>query len=230
LFNQEERAEKMRKFGWEGTLFVVGSALAAASMPASAAYVVSVSAPDTTIEPGQQFTVNAVLTGPHTIDSFVLLMDVTGPKSLAYNAYQLAGNGPFQTGGPDDFSGPKGAPDTGLLDGLSGRLLNPLITNALYPQTPTRADVKFDATTRPGSTFTQGTIVTMTLTMPTNAVPNQDSFNILAVPDTFAFQGTDFFDATAGPALHITVVPEPATLVLLGLGGLAAARRRFLGA
>jgi hypothetical protein len=219
----KERAEKMRKFGWGGTLVVMGLALAAAAVPADAGgYVLSLNGP-ATVDRGEQFHVDAVLSGPPIIDSMIMTIGVAGPRSLIYNGYQLGGNVQFQTGGPDDFSRPKGATDTGLL------ALNPLLTNDLYPLTPSRADAYFDATTRPGSTFNQGTIVSMTLTMPTDAVLNE-TFDFTVFHDTLGFEGATFFEPIVGGPLRVMVVPEPVTLALLGLGGIFAARRRLLGA
>lgn len=196
----------MRKYGWGGTLVAVGMTFAAV-MPASAGYVLSMSGP-ATVDAGSTVTVNAVLTGSGPHDSMIFDVGVSGPRPLAYNGYQLAGNVQYQTGSPDDFSVPKGALDTGALAQLA--------FNGAH----------FEAITRSGMTFDTGTVASMTLAIPAAAQPGE-VFVFDPRPDTFAL-GFDIVPTTAGDSLRLTVVPEPATLALLGLGGLLAARRRFL--
>jgi len=228
-FMAKERAETMRKFGWGGTLVLMGLAVVAIAVPANAGYVLSLSGPST-VTPGQSFEVSANMTASDPVndkfDIHAWTVAVNGPRSLIYNGY-LLNPAAFITGGAEDNSHPKGAPNTGDLAGL-------LITNSLYAATPSIADVQFEGLTRSNPDGTSipfvgsGNLLTMRLKMPDDA-QLQEVYNLGAGIQAFNL-GFDDVSVQAGSPLSISVVPEPATLVLLGLGGLAAVRRRFLGA
>lgn len=231
----------MKKFGWGRASVVLGLTLAATALPANAGgYILSMAGngstfpdlsagPNWGVQPGGTFQVDAVLTdrglGPPTPaavhDSAIFNVNFTGPRSLLYNRY-LWHVVAYQTGSVDDFSIPKGALDTGILP------VETPIVNGTYAPTPAVADVHFEAITRGGQTFGVGTLVTLTLKAPDNATPGE-LYTIGPAADEFALLG-NVVPVLNGSSLGVVIVPEPATLVLFGLGGLAAFRRRLLGA
>lgn len=220
----------MRKYGWKVALVLMALTLAVSTIPANAGgYVLSIVGvgPDLApgsqfgVLPGQSFDVAAVLTGDAFVmhDSAIFDVGFTGPRDLIYNTY-LWYPVAYATGGDDDFSIPEVDPATGLI--AAG--LKPLITNDLYPATPARTDVHFEALARPGQTFTVGTLVTFTLKMPADAQIGE-KYLIQPYPVAFVL-GFDTMPTDIGSSLGVVVVPEPATLILLVLGGLAAFHRR----
>ncbi len=72
-----------------------------------------------------------------------------------------------------------------------------------------------------GDVFGDGALVTLNLTAGTDA----GTTTIDALPD-FLAAGFFTFDSVAGQQFTVNVTPEPATLMLLGIGGVAALRRR----
>lgn len=234
----------MGKHGLRIAIVLIGLTLVAAVAPVQAGgYSLSIAGngsafPDLDpgalwgVLPGGTFQVDAVLSdaglpvppNPAALhDRARFDVGVTGPRFLIDNAYLW--DALYASGGPNDFSVPKVDPGTLLFP--AG--VKPLITNNLYPATPTRADMHFENTvTVPGQKFGVGTLVTLTLKVPGDAVPGEQ-FLIAPFPSLFV-NGSSFIPSSAGSSLGVVVVPEPATLVLLGLGGLAAIRRRRLRA
>ncbi len=228
----------MRKYGWGSAVVVLF--LASGAVPANAGgYIVSIEGngslypdgngalPQWGVAPGATFQVDVVLTGDAlglTIhDAAIFNVGFTGPRNLTYNSY-LWDPIAYATGGADDFSIPEVDPGTGLFP--AG--VKPIIDNDLYipdgPNPPVRADVHFEAITRPGQTFGAGTIVTLTLKMPGDAQIGE-KYVIAPFPDAFTLN-FNTIPTEMGSSLGVIVVPEPTTLILLGLGGLAAIRRR----
>jgi len=191
----------------------MGLALAAAVVPANADYVLNMTAP-AQANPGQTVQVSALLAGVGPHDSFLLDVGIAssaGAPNLVYLGYLLDLTA-YQTGGADDFSVPKGAVDTGRLPAA----------------TPAPVNVHLEAVTRSGQVFTTGTLATIDFVIPAGAAPGQ-VYTFQPLADTFA-NGLDIVPTTNGDTATITVVPEPATLLLLGIGGMAAARRRLFSA
>ncbi len=224
----------MKKFGWGQALVILGLTWAVTAVPASAAYVLSIvgngaTFPDANggqdgwgVLPGGTFQVNAVLTGTGPIDSAIFNVRFSEQNSLIYNSYLWEPVG-WASGGADDFSVPE-------VDAVTGRFpadLKPLINNGTYPFTASINDVHFEAITRAGQTFTNGTLVTLTLKVPDTAVAGGGPITISPFADEFALFG-EVVPTSNGSSLGVVIVPEPATLVLLGLGGFAALRRRFV--
>jgi len=73
-------------------------------------------------------------------------------------------------------------------------------------------------------------IVTLDLTVPPDWMPAQETVKITVVPDPLlpfaSWTNFEFPTATVGDPFTLRIIPEPATLVLLGIGGIAALRRR----
>ncbi len=199
--------------------FVVAIAIAVASQDSRASFFVTLTGPPT-VQPGESFKlVAAVTAGPGDfLDSFILDVRFWGSRSLIYNGY-LFDPTSFQTGGQDDFSVPKGTLNTGVL----------MPPRPIWPECcdfPIPTGVHFEALTRPGMTFSDGDLVTLDVTMPSEArVGEQYRFETEWELSCFDCKPW-LLGFGVGPPLQITVVPEPATLLLLGFGLLVAITRR----
>jgi hypothetical protein len=86
----------------------------------------------------------------------------------------------------------------------------------------------FSALTEVANTFWNGTgrFIAFDVMVDPNA-PTNSTADVVPVVDFFN-AGFDNVDVTAGTPFVLTIVPEPATLALLGIGGLLAVRRRFV--
>ena len=219
----------MRKFGWGGTLVLMGLAVDAVAVPANAGFVLSLSGPST-VTPGQSFEVSANMTASNgaadMFDIFAATVAVSGPRPLSYTGY-VFNPAEIATGGAEDNSHPKGAAGTGNLGPVDS-------TNGLYAVTPAIADVQLEGLTlsNPDGSSNpfvgSGNFATLRLQMPSGAQPGE-VYNLTPGVEFFNL-GFDEVSVQPGSGLRVSVVPEPATLLLLGLGGLAIVRRRFLSA
>jgi len=193
-------------------LLLVGALVAFATSAANADYLISVVDNGTGLNsavraPGQSITLGVTLEGnpPNTHDSadFNVIFSRGG---LVLTSFAWA-NPPFLTGGLNDFSDPK-----------IGEL----------PVEMTTAGAHFGANSNAfGTVFQTGTLVTLDLMVPGNWAPVPDSIEV-TVQQGASFQdfvNFEFPETTVGAPFTL-LIPEPATLALLGIGGLAALRRR----
>lgn len=162
----------------------------------------------TTVNQGDPLAVDLVLSSdaPEGEDfNFAAIFRVEFSKpGLEYTGY--AWYSPYVTNGPDDNSVPDTFPTT--------------LTASSYPSTPA-VDAYFENFLS-SEEFTTGPLVRMNLVVPQDFELGE--FTITAVPQTFDDGQRDV--PTTGTSTTVTVVPEPATLGLLGLAGLTCLRRR----
>ena len=158
------------------------------------------------LDPGGSFTVDFILTSDDSSDpanwSTSAIFEVAfSLDGLQYNSYSWGS--PYSTGGTDDYSDP--SINAGALN------TNDLLSGNIY----------FENFVDSGE-FTIGTLVSLTLTIPGD-FPEGNVY-ISALPDTF--EGDLGTVITRKGQDFLLQVPEPATVSLLILGGLAMIRSR----
>jgi len=197
-----------------GRILLVTAFAAFMTTTANAGYLVSVVDANTglaqaELDPGALLSLGVVLSdnsdgsgATHDGADFVVNFSRSG---LILNSYTWAAP-PFVTGGLNDFSQPK---------------------NNVLPMPI--SGITFSANTDvTGTTFPTGTVVTMNLAIPGDWLPFSESVEV-SVADGAAFNDfTNFVfpNVVSGSPFTLRIVPEPATLALLGIGGIAALRRR----
>lgn len=201
----------MGRTGRLGILAIGGVFLIMAAGTAQAGYVISVVESGTgntvvTADPGQTVSLDVVFDGVAGVDSHdscVFNVDFT-QYGLTMGSYTWAA--PYQTGSLTDFTTPRPAPAM-----LNGPITFNANSNAF------------------GQIFDGGgVVVSFMLDIPVAEGFEDTSVGINA---TGPFTVTDFVnfrfpDVSAGQEFTLNITPEPATLALLGIGGLVALRRR----
>ncbi len=211
-----ERVEEMGKSQRWGTALVLGAAMVLVSSSAQAAYVLSVVDSATglssaTLAPGDSISLDlvAVSDGDDNSNSFTLPVRFDAP-GLQYDGYEFPGIWATAT----DFT-----PAFGFL----GYVLPPTILGDMTGWAATEAT---------GAQHTSGPLVTFGLTVPADwfgRSGNPGSVTITTGDHIPGLEGiNDGFDevpSIAGAPFTLNI-PEPATLALLAIGGLAVVRRR----
>lgn len=199
-----------------GRILLVAALAAFMTTTANAGYLVQVLDGDTGLAqaellPGDSFSLNVVLepvddgTG-QTHDGADFVVNFSQP-GLILDSYAWA-TPPFVTGGLNDFSQPK---------------------NNVLPM-PINSITFSGNTDVTGDTFGTGPVVSMELTIESPWTGDMLPQSIeVGVADGAAFNDfTNFVFPTivTGSPFTLRIIPEPATLALLGIGGIAVLRRR----
>ena len=208
---------KTVRSGWLVVLASVCVGLASSSASAAFNYDMSLlsgGADQVTVGPGDTLTVDLILGTTDALtehDGNDLLV------SISHDGFDLSSfnwMSPFVTGGASDYTrvAPSPAPSG---NGLLGTLPQP-VTNAF--------GIKFGANTdQYGDLFGTGTLLSFDLAVPASYAGEVVTLDVSGSFTEFVNTYEDWVGTSTGP---LTLVPEPATLMLLGLGGLAVLRRR----
>ena len=202
-------------------LVAVAVSVLALAAPAGGGYIitpVSGGLGSATVNPGDAIDLDIHLTSDaadeHTSAIFSLVFSKPG---LVYEGY--AWTAPYSNGTDDDDSKP-------LAGILPQTLDSDTLTGLGYPADT--VDVELSNATNGGTVppagFGTGTVATVTLRVPADYSPVPDTITIGVDPDTLA-DGFNTVDTTPGPAFELTILPEPASIALLAVGGLAMALR-----
>ena len=206
----------MAKIGRWGTALVFGVGLALASSSAQADYVVSVVDHGTglssaTVPEGDSIALDLMVAGGtgDEFDSFSLTTFFSR-AGVMYDTYALA-SPEFLTGGADDYT----AAEFWLPPGTIGAVIG------------------WSAMSEEGYTYGSGPLVNFGLTVPSDYLGGGPPVDVViaAVDENNDYMDdyvgdVNFHIVLPGEPFTLTVVPEPATLALLALGGVAVLRRR----
>jgi hypothetical protein len=167
------------------------------------------------LSPGDSFALDMVLTSDtgamHTSSVFDVGFSGNGlsySPGIVYQSYTWAS--PYDNGTIDDDSHPlySALPQT-----ITGTKVN--LSNVM-PMVPVA--------------FHTGTLVTLNFTIPSNYQlgTTLQTITFSAQPDQF-YNGTDEVPTTAGTNFILTIIPEPASVLVL-LAGIAGLKRKRIGA
>jgi hypothetical protein len=181
---------------------------------ANAGYMVSVVETGTGLQqaellPGDSLSLDVLLDGVsdgsgQTHDSVDMVVDFS-KAGLILDSYSWT-EPPFVTGGLNDFSNPD---------------------NSALPMAISSLTLSGN-TDQAGDVFGTGVLATLNLTIPGDWMPTPDSVEVSVADGASLNDFTNFLfpNVSVGSPFTLRIVPEPATLALLGIGGIAVLRRR----